>query len=198
MKRTPNVIVIEDNDDDFEALKFAFEEDGAPGLDIERCTTGPEAKHALDRLRDRAEISREDRVLIILDLRLPGLSGFDLLKTMRHDSRLRRIPVVILSSSSNQSDVIESYTAGANAYIRKPRNFEEYVDMVGSFRTFWTGCAELPVLGQLGLGHPQPGLHHLPFGVDVLKILDRLGQLVVQRRDLCLQEHIVHGVVTAR
>ncbi|EBA09408.1 response regulator [Sagittula stellata] len=147
MKRTPNVIVIEDNDDDYEALTFAFEQDGAAGLDIERCTTAQEAENSLVRLRNRTDIAREDRVLIILDLRLPGLSGFELLKTMRQDPHLRRIPVIVLSSSSNQSDVIESYVTGANAYIRKPRNFDGYLKMVASFRMFWTGCAELPVLG---------------------------------------------------
>jgi two-component system, chemotaxis family, response regulator Rcp1 len=80
--------------------------------------------------------------LIMLDLNLPKVDGFEVLRAIRADSKLRAIPVIVLSSSSNQRQVRRAYELGANAYIVKP--LDDFVDLVGDFECFWLRRAELP------------------------------------------------------
>jgi CheY-like chemotaxis protein len=80
--------------------------------------------------------------LILLDLNLPKLDGFEVLRAIRADARLRAIPVVVVSSSSDGRQVRQAYELGANAYMVKPLN--DFVDLVGDFERFWLQRAELP------------------------------------------------------
>ncbi|MCV5869742.1 response regulator, partial [Escherichia coli] len=73
----------------------------------------------------------ETPALVLLDLKLPKVDGFQVLKEMRADRRLKYIPVVILTSSNQDRDIIEGYDLGANSYVRKPVDFEEFVDATG-------------------------------------------------------------------
>lgn len=75
--------------------------------------------------------------LILLDLKLPRVDGLQVLQRMRADDRTRRLPVVIFTSSSESEDLINSYNLGANSYIRKPVNFEHFLDATRQMGTYW-------------------------------------------------------------
>jgi len=82
--------------------------------------------------------------LVLLDLNMPRLSGLGLLARMKGDPDMRDIPVVILSTSSNASDVAACYDNGANTYIAKPLDFDDFVDVMATIGHYWLDVAELP------------------------------------------------------
>ena len=84
--------------------------------------------------------------LILLDLKLPKVDGLEVLKRVKGDPRTRRIPVVVLTSSKEQSDLIESYDLGVNSYIVKPVSFEQFVTAVEGLGTYWLSLNQ-PAIG---------------------------------------------------
>jgi two-component system, chemotaxis family, response regulator Rcp1 len=82
--------------------------------------------------------------LILLDLNLPGRNGPEILKLLKSDQKFRMIPVIILTTSADQGDVLQSYMSYANSYIVKPLTFEQYVDVLCGLLHFWLKIAELP------------------------------------------------------
>ncbi len=100
---------------------------------------------ALDHLLqqgDGAGAVRPD--LVILDLNLPKLSGHEVLERMRAEPELKRIPVAILTTSSAEKDVVQTYDLGANCYLTKPVDVEQFVHVVQSIEDFWLGLVKLP------------------------------------------------------
>jgi two-component system, chemotaxis family, response regulator Rcp1 len=98
---------------------------------------------ALDHLLGAdAESRRPD--LVILDLNLPKLSGHEVLAQMRADPELRRVPVAILTTSSAEKDVVKGYDLGANCYLTKPVDVEQFVHVVQSIEDLWLGLVRLP------------------------------------------------------
>lgn len=131
------ILLVEDNADDLEmttralrkanlANKIQVARDGAEALEFIFC----EGAHAGRRIESFPR-------LILLDLKLPKVDGFEVLKRLKADPRTRLIPVVILTSSKEQRDVIESYHLGVNSYIVKPVNFEGFVSAVGELGMYW-------------------------------------------------------------
>jgi two-component system response regulator len=79
---------------------------------------------------------------MILDLKLPKIDGLDVLRAIRANTKTRLLPVVILTSSSEQRDIIDSYDLGANSYVRKPIEFDRFTEAVGQLAIYWTGINE--------------------------------------------------------
>jgi CheY-like chemotaxis protein len=80
--------------------------------------------------------------LVLLDLKLPKLDGLQVLKILREDEHTRRLPVVVLSSSKEERDIVESYNLGANSYVRKPVDFAEFSEAVRQLGVYWLGLNE--------------------------------------------------------
>ncbi|HCA60056.1 MAG TPA: two-component system response regulator [Blastocatellia bacterium] len=132
-----SILLVEDDANDIELTKRAFERnrlanvflvarDGAEALEM-LFGSSVEAMHA-----DLSELQ-----LILLDLKLPKVSGLEVLRKIRADERTRMIPVVVLKSSDEERDVVESYGLGANSYVRKPIDFEQFVEAVRELGLYW-------------------------------------------------------------
>lgn len=130
------ILLVEDDPDDEElTLRALRKSEAANEVAITR--DGQEALEFLFCEGRYAEREPVMPVAVLLDLKLPKLDGVDLLKRMRGDPRTRRIPVVILTSSSEQEDMERCYEAGANSYIRKPVDFNDFTDAVSRLAVYW-------------------------------------------------------------
>jgi two-component system response regulator len=129
------LLIVEDNPSDLALTKHALEEAGMP-LTLVAAHDGEEA---MATLRDGRPPD-----LILLDLNLPRKSGLEVLAELAGDPELRRIPVVVLSSSSAQKDVREAYDRNANAYLVKSLDLDEFVGAVQTLRRFWLKVVRLP------------------------------------------------------
>jgi two-component system response regulator len=134
------VLVADDNTDDCRLLKRAFQEAGISNrLDFVR-----DGQSLLDTLAAAAS-PRLLPGLILLDLNMPLLSGKEALKSIRADERFKHIPVLVLSTSGHEQDVMESYALGANSVIVKPMSYQEFVDLVLMLKKYWLEKVELPL-----------------------------------------------------
>jgi CheY-like chemotaxis protein len=88
---------------------------------------------------------------VLLDLKLPGIDGLEVLRTVKGDPRTKTIPVVILTSSKEERDIVESYNLGVNAYIQKPVDFDQFRQIVDQIGLFWLVVNQPP---------PPPDGHH--------------------------------------
>ena len=104
-----------------------------------------DGQSAVDHLFQRGDAAGAARPdLVILDLNLPKLSGHEVLAEMRSDPELRRVPVAILTTSAAEKDVLKGYDLGANCYLTKPVDVEQFVHVVQSIEDFWLGLVKLP------------------------------------------------------
>ncbi|MGH8020579.1 MAG: response regulator [Opitutaceae bacterium] len=102
---------------------------------------------ALDYLYGRGEFasrSAEAPVVVMLDLKMPKISGMEVLRQMKSDPRLKTIPVVIMTSSREEQDLLDSYQLGVNAYVVKPVRFPEFVEAIKRLGGFWAVINEVP------------------------------------------------------
>lgn len=133
------VLLVEDNPLDIKATLKAAERLEITGT-IEVVHTGDEA---LDHLR-RDSGSNLRPELVLLDLNLPGRDGRDVLAEMKADELLRRIPVIVLTTSEDEADVLSAYELGANAYVSKPIGLDGWTDVVSKIAGFWLTLAKVP------------------------------------------------------
>ena len=138
------ILLVEDNPDDEELTVRALKKNciGNP-VGVAR-----DGEAALDYLFARGayqgrEVSELPQV-VLLDLNLPKLSGLDVLRRVRADERTRLLPVVVLTSSREDEDIIRSYSLGANSYVRKPVEFCQFMEAVRTLGLFWLLLNELP------------------------------------------------------
>ncbi len=143
MSDIKNILFAEDNANDIELTLAALGEHNLAN----RVTVVRDGAEALDFLYHRgAYQSRENGnpCVILLDLKMPKMDGFQVLKTIRADSQLKMIPVVVLTSSREEKDLVESYKFGVNAYVVKPVNFQKFIDAVKKLGVFWALINEPP------------------------------------------------------
>lgn len=141
----PVILLVEDNRDDEELTRLALGEtklanrlavvrDGQEALDWLFCTGKHEG-------RDPCQVP----CVVLLDLKLPKLSGMEVLERLRADQRTRTVPVVILTSSREEQDIIQGYNLGANSYIRKPVDFEQFTHAIRELGIYWMVLNEPPL-----------------------------------------------------
>ena len=143
MTKLKRILLAEDNENDVELTLAALAENNlANEVDIVR--DGAEAWDYL--CRERAFVNREpgNPGVMLLDLKMPKVDGLELLRRIRAESRFRTIPIVVLTSSREESDVVRSYQLGANAFVVKPVVFEEFIHAVRTLGLFWAVVNEAP------------------------------------------------------
>ncbi|WP_436923996.1 response regulator [Halosimplex amylolyticum] len=136
-----DILLVEDNPGDVRLTQEAFKE-GQICNTLHVVTDGVEALDFLHRRDAHADAPRPD--IVLLDLNLPRKNGDEVLDEIRADSTLERLPVVILTSSSAEEDVVQSYELQANAYLTKPVDPTEFIETVRSIQEFWLSVVRLP------------------------------------------------------
>lgn len=141
MKLSPQVLLVDDNPADVDLAREALA-GGRHNSCISNVQDGEEATDFLHRVGQYAKAIRPD--LVILDLNLPGKDGRAVLAEVKADATLRTIPVVVFSTSCLMLDIKRSYELGANCYVSKPGNLNDYRLAMQSIEEFWFGSARLP------------------------------------------------------
>jgi two-component system response regulator len=143
-----NILLVEDNPDDVKLTLHALKKCNIANKVVVTC----DGVEALDYLFGAGAYAGRDvsdqPAVILLDLKLPKIDGLEVLRRMRADSRTRRLPVVVLTSSREEQDIVASYDLGANSYIRKPVDFEQFVAAVGQLGLYWLLLNETPPNGK--------------------------------------------------
>jgi CheY-like chemotaxis protein len=131
------ILLVEDNPTDAELTMRALKRKNL----INRLLWVKDGAEALDFLFAKGEYSDRDPndipKLILLDLRMPKVDGLEVLQEIKDDERTKRIPVVILTSSKEDRDIVESYKLGVNSYVSKPVEFDEFIDAVSTMGFYW-------------------------------------------------------------
>lgn len=140
MTAPKTILLVEDNQDDEELTIRALRKHRIAN-DVVVARDGVEA---LDLLLPPDAADAHVPQVVLLDLNLPKISGFEVLRRVRADPRTRVLPVVILSSSKEDEDIAESYAVGANAYVRKPVAFQQFSEAIATLGLFWLLLNELP------------------------------------------------------
>ncbi len=145
IKELLNILLVEDNPDDVELALHALKKNNI----VNHVEVVRDGQEALDYLFYRGKYSNSNHHLpglILLDLKLPKVDGIEILKDIKIDRRRKLIPVVVLTSSKEERDVIESYNLGVNSYIRKPVDFDQFVETVKHIGFYWLLINEPPSL----------------------------------------------------
>nr|WP_244979141.1 response regulator [Cupriavidus plantarum] len=137
------ILLVEDNPDDIELTLIALERSRLANP-VVSVRDGAEALDYLRREGNWATRLEENPAVILLDKKLPKIDGHEVLKAVRDDERLRRIPVVMLTSSREERDLLRSYDLGVNAYVVKPVEFDDFMAAINDLGVFWAVLNEPP------------------------------------------------------
>jgi CheY-like chemotaxis protein len=144
MMKNGVVLLVEDNPDDVELTRRAFNKNGI----INEMVVVHDGAEALDYLFYRGNYAGRDRnqlpAVVLLDLKLPKIGGLDVLKQIRGSSLDSLLPVIILTSSKEEQDLLESYKLGCNSYVRKPVDFVQFTEAVKQLGMYWLLLNEKP------------------------------------------------------
>ncbi|UFS72044.1 response regulator [Geomonas sp. RF6] len=137
------ILLVEDNPDDEVLTLRALKKQMAHGIAVAR-----DGAEALDFLFGTGSHEGRDTsvkpLLVLLDLKLPKVNGLEVLRVMRGDTRTRAIPVVVFTSSTEEQDILDSYTLGANSYVRKPVDYAKFCDDLKQVSHYWLSLNQLP------------------------------------------------------
>lgn len=144
MASVKTILLVEDNRDDQELARMALEESrvanqvviASDGADALACLFPEEG--------DGTRVMDSLPAVVLLDIKLPKVDGMEVLRRIRGDERTRLLPVVMLTASSVDEDIVDSYGLGANSYMRKPVDFDQFHDMVKQFGMYWLLLNEVP------------------------------------------------------
>lgn len=138
------ILVVEDNPDHLELTVLTLEEQGVTA----KIAIARDGAEALDFLYGQGVHAGRDTqhqpTFILLDMKLPKLSGLDVLRSLRANPLTALVPVVMLTSSSEQSDIVACYHSGANSFVRKPVDFGEFTEKLNLLQAYWLGANECP------------------------------------------------------
>lgn len=137
------ILLVEDDKRDLELTLVALERSQLAN-DVVIVRDGAQALDYLNRKGDHAERAEGNPAVILLDLKLPKLNGLEVLRAVRSTDGLRSIPVVMLTSSHEESDLVKSYELGVNAYVVKPVEFKQFVSAIADLGIFWAVLNEPP------------------------------------------------------
>jgi CheY-like chemotaxis protein len=137
------ILLVEDNPKDLELTLVALSKSNLAN-DIVVMRDGAEALDYLYRRGDHASRREGNPAVVLLDLKLPKVDGLQVLETIKADQDLRSIPVVMLTSSREEQDLLKSYSLGVNAYVVKPVDFREFLDAIRELGIFWAVLNEPP------------------------------------------------------
>jgi len=138
----PVILAVEDSEDDFFLLHRAFNKLSA-SAELAHVENGLEALEYLARAKENPALLP---ALLLLDLKLPGMSGLEILRTLRNDPVFRPVVINILTSSAEPSDIQQAFALGANAYTVKPMGLVQYDEVISSIFKFWFELCQLPAV----------------------------------------------------
>jgi len=138
-----DILLAEDSDADAEMIVRALRK-GSVVNKLVRVRDGVEALEFVFREGAFGQRTGENPKLILLDLKMPRLGGIDVLRRLKADDRTKVIPVVMLTSSAEERDIVESYNLGVNSYLVKPVNFSTFTDVVAQAGLYWAVMNRLP------------------------------------------------------
>lgn len=154
-KRQPiDVLLVEDNPGDVRLTREALKE-GQLSVNLSVASDGVEALEFLRRTGKYEAAPRPD--LILLDLNLPRKSGREVLSEIKNDPDLKKIPVLVMTTSTAQQDIVRAYSLNANCYIAKPLDLQQFIEVVQSIEDFWLTKASLPSKVQTPEAPPSRG-----------------------------------------
>ncbi|MCU7497392.1 MAG: response regulator [Ignavibacteria bacterium] len=145
LERPMEILLVEDNNGDILLIQEALEE-GKLNSNLSVAKNGMEAVEFLHRRGIYSDAPTPD--LILLDMNLPKKNGKEVLAEIKSDEDLKVIPVVILTSSQAEQDILTSYKLNANCYITKPVDFEKFINVISSIENFWFSVVKLPTQGK--------------------------------------------------
>ncbi|MBI1274410.1 response regulator [bacterium] len=139
-KNVQSILLVEDNPDDYEATMRAFKKASLYNP-VDWAQSG---QQALDFLKHSAGKGQALPGLVLLDLNMPGMDGRQTLHHIKQDKSLKRVPVIILTTSDDERDVEACYQMGANTYVQKPVSFEGLIEAIKRLKEYWFEIALLP------------------------------------------------------
>jgi two-component system, response regulator len=137
------ILLVEDNPDTKAIILRAFRKI-APNIKMVIACNGAEALELIFRTDDNEGSKSTGPHLVLLDLKLPKVSGLNVLRQIRADAKTKTLPVIIFTPSIDEEDILDSYTHGANSYIRKPIDFAQWCDILKHVVSYWLFLSQLP------------------------------------------------------
>ncbi|MFV1952029.1 MAG: response regulator [Nitrospinota bacterium] len=139
-----NILLVEDNPDHIIFTKEALEENGV----VHEIYVVEDGQEALDYLYQKGEYIDKKKSprpgLILLDIKLPKVDGMEVLRQLKSDPDLKSIPVILLTTSSRDEEIAEGYLCGANSYVTKPVNLDEFIEKIRNIKLYWVITNSLP------------------------------------------------------